>query len=60
VKPFGDVPAERPTQGASLADALGRAAAASASWVVEALDESHDGSVYARRSLRNTRSDPRS
>jgi len=41
----GDVRAERPTQSAALADAFGRTAAASAGWIVEALDESHDGQV---------------
>jgi len=47
VQPSGDVPAERPTQSAALADALGRAAAALTGWIVEALGESHDGQVYA-------------
>src|SRR2546423_5876110 len=42
VEPSRDVPAERPTQSAALADALRRTAAASAGWIVEALDESHD------------------
>ena len=49
VEPSGDVPAEGATQGAALADALGRAAAASAGWVVEPLNESHGGNLRRDR-----------
>jgi hypothetical protein len=41
VKPSGDVPAERSTDGGALADALRWAAAAEVLWVVQSADGAH-------------------
>jgi hypothetical protein len=49
----GDVPAKRAAKGAALTDALRRAAAAKAGWVVYASDEAH-GRILRREGSRAT------
>jgi hypothetical protein len=52
VEASGDVPAQRATDDGALADALGRAAAAEALWVVNTIHDAHE------RSLRRVSSNP--